>query len=107
MLNRVSITLLILIGIALLIAAGLLLLGDEMIKEDSTPWFVQSGLMYWAYRHVDGKIHLKRYWKDSASDDAIEDAYDSDFVFDVLEPFEAETRAEAEEIARRDLEPIS
>ena len=51
---------------------------------------------FWAYRHIDGHIHVRRFF-DLAD---VEDAYDSDFVDDVLEPFQAKNRAEAEGIAR-------
>jgi hypothetical protein len=53
--------------------------------------------MFWAYRHINGGVHLKNYW---GNHDAIDDAYDSDFVDDVLEPFTAPNRAEAEIIAK-------
>ncbi len=49
---------------------------------------------FWGYKHINGTLHLKRYIGDFAKD-AVEDAYNSDFVGDVLDPFEAETREEA------------
>lgn len=55
-----------------------------------------SNLKWWAYRHVNGGVHMKRFH----GQDAVEDAYDSDFVDDVLDPFVAETRNEAELIVR-------
>jgi len=59
--------------------------------------------MYWAYRHVDGHIHVKRFSDRSA----VEDAYESDFVDDVTEPFLAKNRAAAEGIAKRRMSVIS
>lgn len=60
-------------------------------------------MKFWAYRHQSGHIHLKRYWEDRASKDAVLDAYDSPFVDDVAEPFEAKDRQDAERIAREKL----
>jgi len=51
---------------------------------------------FWAYKHVNGTVHLKNY----RDPDAIEDAFESDFVADVMNVFEAENRAKAEEKAR-------
>ncbi len=52
---------------------------------------------WWGYRdHQSGTIHVKRYWDDRAS---IEDAYESAFVAEVVEPFVAGTRDEALKIA--------
>jgi hypothetical protein len=65
---------------------------------------------WWGYRnHQSGTIQVKRYWDDRAS---IEDAYESDFVAEVVEPFVAGTRDEALKIAaerlrhRRDKRPL-
>jgi hypothetical protein len=56
---------------------------------------------FWAYRHVDGGIHVKAYWETLCGiDPALEDAYDSPFVDEVLEVYEAENRENAENIAR-------
>lgn len=59
---------------------------------------------YWAYLHILGTIALRNY-RGVFSDAAIRDAEDSDFVAEVLYPFEADNRAEANEIARRELKP--
>lgn len=50
---------------------------------------------FWAYRHVNGKISVKRF----TDQDAVEDAYDSNFVDSVLDPYPAKNRLEAEQIA--------
>lgn len=47
---------------------------------------------WWGYRHVLGSAQAKRFWGDRAS---LDDAYDSDFVDQVIEPFEAGSRDEA------------
>lgn len=58
-------------------------------------------MRYWAYKHIDGGIHLKTYREDAPHAKAsIEDACKSGFVSDVVEPFEAESRTEAETIVR-------
>ena len=55
---------------------------------------------YWAYKHINGSIKVKSFWPNSKGNDpAIEDAYDSDFVSRVLDPYPAKDRAEAEAIA--------
>lgn len=54
---------------------------------------------FWAYRHVNGGIQVKRY----TSEDAIDDAYDSPFVDEVLEPYTAKDKAEADRIAKERL----
>jgi len=57
---------------------------DEADRNSKPQW--------WGYRHTSGSVQAKRFWGDCAS---IEDAYDSDFVADVVEPFEADSRNEA------------
>ena len=49
---------------------------------------------FWGYKHINGTLHLKSYSGNFAKD-AVEDAYDSDFIEDVLDPFEAANREEA------------
>lgn len=64
-------------------------------------------MQFWAYRHVDGGIHVRAYRADgSKTQDAINDAFESDFVDDVLDPFEAENREQAEQIAKQKLDNI-
>lgn len=64
-------------------------------------------MKYWAYRHISGSIHLKAYRDDMPNARAsVDDAYDSDFVEDVLEPFAADNRAEAEQIAKMALDNL-
>ena len=50
---------------------------------------------WWAYRHIYGGIKVKLF----TGQDAIEDAYDSNFVDEVLDPYPAKDRNEAESIA--------
>lgn len=56
-------------------------------------------MKFWAYKHINGTIHVKicrgNFWQD-----AIDDAFASPFVEDVVVPFEAETRDKAEEVAK-------
>ena len=59
----------------------------------------EAELMFWAYRHVNGNIQVKRF----TSQDAVNDAYDSDFVDDVLDPYRATDRMDAESIAKQRL----
>lgn len=64
-------------------------------------------MKYWAYRHIDGGIHVKAYRDDVPNARAsVDDAYDSSFVKDVLEPFPANDRAEAEKIAKLALDQM-
>ncbi len=51
---------------------------------------------FWAYKHINGHIQVKRF----TSQEAIEDAYDSDFVDNVMPTFEAINRADAESKAK-------
>lgn len=47
---------------------------------------------WWGYRHTSGSVQAKRFFDDRSS---IEDAYESDFVSQVVEPFEADSREAA------------
>ncbi len=49
--------------------------------------------MWWGYRHQLGTYQAKRYWPGERA--SIEDAYESDFVDQVVEPFPANSRDEA------------
>lgn len=64
--------------------------GKDKAMEDN-----ETLLKFWAYRHIDGHIHVKRF----TSQDAIDDAYDSPFVDTVLDPFDSASRADAEALA--------
>jgi hypothetical protein len=58
-------------------------------------------MKYWAYSHTNGSIHVKAYRDGLPNARAsIDDAYESGFVEDVLEPFPANSRSEAEQIAK-------
>ena len=48
--------------------------------------------MWWGYRHTSGSVQAKRYFGDRLS---LNEAYESDFVVDVVEPFAANSRDEA------------
>ena len=64
-------------------------------------------MKFWAYRHINGSIHVKAYRDDLPNARAsIDDAFESDFVEDVIDPFEAENRNAAEGIARSRLENL-
>lgn len=65
-----------------------------MVKTTSK---TEAELKWWGYRHVEGSIHVKRYFDDRD----IGDAWDSDFVQMVTSPFAASNRAEALTIASR------
>jgi hypothetical protein len=62
---------------------------------------VDSKVMWWGYRHINGTLHLKRFHSQAS----VDEAYESDFVEDVLDPFPAENREEASAILRRFLKP--
>lgn len=55
-----------------------------------------SPLLWWAYRHTNGSVSVKRFFdpRDTA------EAWDSDFVAMVAGPYEADTREEAVAYAR-------
>ncbi len=44
----------------------------------------QTGCHWYAYKHVNGEIHAKRYFDDKD----IKEAFESDFVSEVLGPIE-------------------
>jgi hypothetical protein len=46
---------------------------------------------WWGYRHTSGSIHVRRYFDDGS----IEDARESPFCEQVVDPFECDSRAEA------------
>lgn len=54
-------------------------------------------LDWYAYKHVNGTLHLKRYLGDYGD---ISEAKDSPFTTQVTEPFEANQRSEAEDIMK-------
>lgn len=57
---------------------------------------IMEKLMWWGYRHIDGGIHVKRWFGDPA--DYTEDCEGNDFVQRVVPPFAADTRERALEI---------
>lgn len=64
-------------------------------------------MKYWAYRHINGSIHVKSYRNDLPNARAsIDDAFESDFVDDVIDPFEAGSRLEAEQVAKARLDNL-
>lgn len=54
-------------------------------------------LQWYAYRHINGTLHLKRYFGDPLD---IREVKESPFVREVTGPFEANKRKEAEDIMR-------
>ena len=63
-----------------------------MNVDARSPKVSEPRLKWWGYRHTSGTVQAKRFFSDRAS---IEDAYESDFVAQVVEPFEADSRDEA------------
>lgn len=62
---------------------------------------------FWAYRHINGSIHVRQYRADLPNArESIDDAFESDFIDDVLDPFPAHDRAEAERIAKMKLDNL-
>ena len=61
---------------------------------------------YWAYRHVNGYVHLKVYSAQYGERD-MKDAEDSDFVYDVFGPFTAWNRIDARRQAKEMLAEVS
>ena len=61
---------------------------DQLFDEEQN----MPDNLWWGYRHTSGSVQAKRYFDDRAS---IQDAYESDFVREVIEPFPAESRDEA------------
>jgi hypothetical protein len=49
---------------------------------------------WWGYLHENGSIQAKRFFNERCQS-SIDDAYESDFVQHVIEPFYAENRAYA------------
>jgi hypothetical protein len=64
-------------------------------------------MKFWAYKHINGSVHVKGYRADLPNARAsIDDAFESGFVDEVLDPFEAENRNAAEGIARSRFEQL-
>ena len=61
---------------------------DELAAED------EAKTMWWGYRHISGSVQAKRFFRGEGRA-SIEDAYESDFVAQVVEPFEAPSREAA------------
>jgi hypothetical protein len=65
-------------------------------------------MKFWAYRHTNGSIHVKGYRADLPNArTSIDDAFESDFVDDVLDPFDAASRQEAEQITKTRLDNLN
>lgn len=56
-------------------------------------------MKYWAYKHTNGEIKVKVVREMTDAD--IDEAYESPFVEDVMEPVEAKTPRDALKVARR------
>jgi hypothetical protein len=75
--------------------------GYDAIAWDGKPKPKKAPVLEWyGYLHVNGTLHLKRYFGDRGD---IDEAIESDFVSLVKGPFEAETREEAIKIFRREI----
>ena len=57
-----------------------------------------NDLQWWAYLHQNGSIIVKRWFGDVK--DYTDDCEGNDFVLQVVQPFTANTREEAEQIAK-------
>ena len=53
-------------------------------------------MKWYAYRHVNDSLHIRRYWDQGDIQECIE----SPFVKDVTQAYDAETHNEAEFLAR-------
>jgi hypothetical protein len=69
---------------------------DEFLKRKKV-----ISNMWWAYKHSNGSIIVKRWFGDHK--DYQDDCYDNDFILQVIPPFAAESREEAFQIAKRRL----
>ena len=56
---------------------------------------------FWAYRHVDGHIHVKNY--NPSFPEEVTNAESNTNIVDYLPPYEASNRAQAEAIAVEEL----
>lgn len=56
----------------------------------------KSNFLWWGYKHVSGTYQAKRFFDQRDLDEA----YESDFVAQVVTPFEAENREEALSIVK-------
>jgi len=59
-------------------------------------------MKWWAYLHQNGQIIVKRWFGDHK--DYTDDCYGNEFVLKVVKPFEAATREEAEEYAKKNIQ---
>jgi hypothetical protein len=77
--------------------------GYDAIKWDGKSKPKQLPALEWyAYLHVDGGIHVKRYRAELQRGD-INEAIESDFVIRVVGPYEAKDRNDAIKIAKEKL----
>ena len=61
-----------------------------------------DSIKWWAYLHSNGQVIVKRWFGDVK--DYTDDVRDNPFVVRVVYPFEAETREDAERIAKQKLQ---
>lgn len=54
-------------------------------------------LEWYAYKHVNGTLHLRRFFGDMGD---VKEAKESDFVSKVTGPFEANKKSQAQDIMR-------
>jgi hypothetical protein len=54
-----------------------------------------SDNQWWGYRHTSGSVQAKRFFGEQTDRASIQDAYESDFVVQVVEPFDADSRDQA------------
>lgn len=60
-------------------------------------------IMWWGYLHQDGTVQVKRWLGDRK--DYTDDCHGNDFVQQVVSPFVASTREEAERIITAQVKP--
>lgn len=58
-----------------------------------------SKLLWWGYRHIDGSVHIKRFFDDRD----IQEADESDFVAMTTGPYQTDDRDEAEDLIQNAL----
>jgi len=75
--------------------------GVLVSKGNSWPDQPRFNLMWWGYLHQDGSVQVKRWFGDHK--DYTEDCEGNDFVVQVVKPFGAVDRDEAERIIREKL----
>lgn len=61
----------------------------------------ENKIMWWGYLHQNGSVQIKRWFGDHK--DYTEDCEGNDFVQQVVRPFEADSREQAEKIIMEQL----